>query len=64
MNPQTLAELRLRRAALEERAERLGAQWRRMPATATAVALGKEVKDLQSRAADYAAIIRVAEGMS
>lgn len=64
MNPQTLAELRLRQAQLSERAERLGAQWRRMPATEVAVALGKEVKDLQSRAADYAAIIRVAEGMS
>lgn len=64
VNPLTLAELRLRHAQLEERAERLEAQWRRMRATAAAVDLGKEVKALQSRAADYAAIIRVAEGMS
>ena len=64
MNPLTLAELRLRHAALSERAERLRAQWRTLPATARAVEMGKQVKALQERAADYAAIIRVVEGMS
>jgi hypothetical protein len=64
VSPQTLAELRLRRAQLEERAERMEARWRLMPATAKAVELGKEVKALKGRAADYAAILRVAEGMS
>lgn len=64
VSPQTLAELRLRRAQLDERAERLEAQWRLMPATAKAVEMGKQVKALKGRAADYAAIIRVAEGMS
>lgn len=64
MNALTIAELRLRQAQLDERATRLEAQWRRMRATAAAVDLGKEVKALQGRAADYAAIIRVAEGMS
>lgn len=64
MTPLTLAELRLRHAQLSERAERLEAHWRLMPATAKAVELGKEVKALKGRAADYAAIIRVAEGMS
>ena len=64
MNPRTIAELDLRRAQLAERASRLEAEWRKLPATARAVALGKEVKDLKERAADYAAIIRVAEGMS
>lgn len=64
MNALTLAELRLRQAQLAERAERLGAQWRRMPATAGAITLGKEVKALQERADDLTALIRVAEGMS
>lgn len=64
MNALTLKELRLRHAQLEERAERLEAHWRLMPMTAKAVELGKEVKALKDRAAVYAAIIRVAEGMS
>lgn len=64
MSPQTLAELRLRRAQLEERAERMEARWRLMPATAKAVELGKEVKALKGRAADYASLLRVAGGMS
>lgn len=64
VSPQTLAELRLSRARLDERAERLEARWRIMPATAKTVATGKEIKALRARAADYAAIIRVAEEMS
>lgn len=63
MNPLTLREMELRRAQLNEKAERLRAQWRRLPATAEAIETGKEVKALQERADDYAALVRVAEGM-
>jgi hypothetical protein len=61
MNPLTLRELRLRHAQLDERAECLRQQWRALPAGSSpsrAVALGKEVKDLQERADDYAALLR------
>jgi len=64
MNALTIAELKLRQATLAEKAERLRQQWRRMRATQAAVDLGKEVKALDERVADYAAIVRVAEGMS
>jgi hypothetical protein len=67
MNALTLKELRLHHAQLDERAERLRQRWRALPAGSSpsrAVALGKEVKDLQERADDIAALIRVAEGMS
>jgi sigma54-dependent transcription regulator len=64
VNPLTLSELRLRHAQLDERAERLRQQWRKMRPTAVAVDLGKEVRALDQRVADYAAIIRVAEGMT
>lgn len=65
MNALTLAELRLRHAQLEERAERVRQEWRGTTSTSTrALALGKETKALQERAADYAAIIRVAGEMS
>lgn len=67
MNPLTLKGIRLRQAQLEERAERLRQQWRALPAGSSpsrAVALGREVKDLQERADDYAALLRVAEGMT
>lgn len=65
MSPLTLAELRSKQAELALRAERKREEW----ATATAVGpraltLGKQVRALQKRADDYAAIIRVAEGMS
>lgn len=64
MNALTIAELRLRHAQLTEKAERLNAAWRRMRATDKAIVLGKEVKALQARADDYAAVLRVAEEMS
>jgi acyl-CoA reductase-like NAD-dependent aldehyde dehydrogenase len=64
MNPLTVKEMRLRQAQLDERAERLRQEWRRLPSTARAVELGKQVKALQERADDYAALLRVAEGMS
>lgn len=65
MNPLVLAELRLRHAQLAERAERLRQEWRGTTSTSPrALALDKQVTALQERANDYAAIIRVAEGMS
>jgi hypothetical protein len=65
MNPLTIAELRLRQAQLAERAERLRQDWRCAGATTPrAAALGKEVRALQTRADDYASVLRVAEGMS
>jgi hypothetical protein len=65
VNPLTLSELRLRHAQLDERAERLRQQWRGTSSTSPrALALGKQVMALQGQIADYAAIIRVAEGMS
>lgn len=63
MNALVIAELKLRQAQLSERAERKRQEWRGMRATVKAVALGKEVKALDERAADYAALLRVAEGM-
>lgn len=65
MNPLTIAELRLRHAQLAERAERLRQEWRGTSSTSPrALALGKQVTALQGRADDYAAVVRVAEGMS
>lgn len=65
MNALTLRELQLRHAQLEERAERLRQEWRQCGATSPRVlTLGKETKALQQRADDYAALLRVAEGMS
>lgn len=65
MTPLTLAELRTRQAELSLLAERRREEWR----TATAVgpralSLGKQVKALQRRADEYAALVRVAEGMT
>ncbi|MFF5471071.1 hypothetical protein [Streptomyces achromogenes] len=57
MNALTLAELRLRHAALTERAERLEQRWRTLPPTAKAVALGKEIKVLREQADDYKALL-------
>lgn len=63
MTPLTLAELRARHAELNLRAERKREEWRRLPATARAIDLGKQVKALDARAAEYAALLRIAEGM-
>ncbi len=65
MNALTQRELELRMAQLAERAERLRQDWRNAPSAGPrALALGKEVHALQERADDYAALARVAEGMS
>lgn len=63
MTSLTLAELRAQQANLALRAERKREEWRRLPATARALELGKQVKALDERAAEYAALVRVAEGM-
>lgn len=64
MTPLTLAELRFAQASLALKAEKLRDRWRSAPSTGpTASSLGKQVKSLQSRADEYAALIRVAEGM-
>lgn len=64
MSPLTLSELRLMQADLAHRAERLRAEWRTLPTGSRSLAMGKRVQDYQTRADDYLAIIRVAEGMS
>jgi uncharacterized protein YlxW (UPF0749 family) len=65
MNPLTLRELELRRAQLAERAEKRRQEWRSTSSVSPrALSLGKEVKALQERADDLAALLRVAEGMT
>ena len=65
MNPLTIREIDLRRAQLSERAERLRQEWRKTSAVSNrALELGREVKDLQARADDYAAVLRIAQEMS
>ncbi len=64
MSPLTLAALKTRQAALALSAERKREEWRRLPATARALELGKQVKALQARADEYRDLIRVAEGMT
>lgn len=58
MNALTVAELRLKHAQLTERAERLEQEWRTLPHTAKAVALGKKVKALREQAADYGELLK------
>lgn len=65
MTPLTLAELRFTQASLALKAEKLRDRWRTAPATGpVALSLGKQVKTVQARADEYAALLRVAEGMS
>lgn len=64
MTSLTLAELRAQQANLALRAERKREEWRSPAGAARALELGKQVKALDVRAAEYAALIRVAEGMS
>lgn len=65
MNALTIREIDLRRAQLSERAERLRQEWRKTSAVSNrALELGREVKDLQARADDYAAVLRIAQEMS
>lgn len=62
MNPLTLAELKLRHAELNHRAEKLRQEWRALPATARAIRLGKDIKALQERADDYGRLLEGLEG--
>ncbi|MFJ2176385.1 hypothetical protein ACIOHE_26275 [Streptomyces sp. NPDC087851] len=59
-----LKELRLRHATLDLKAERLRTEWRTVPATGPrAAALGRQVKEIQAQADNYAALIEAAEAM-
>lgn len=60
MNPLTLAELRAQHAQLNLRAEKLRQKWQTLPATPSAIRLGKEIKLLQERADDYGKILTAA----
>jgi hypothetical protein len=65
VNALTVAELRARQAELSLRAERKREEWTTAPAVGPrALFLGRQVRVLQTRADDYAALLRVAEGMS
>ncbi|MEW2498398.1 hypothetical protein AB0942_33430 [Streptomyces nodosus] len=62
MNALTMAELRLHQADLAHKAEKLRQEWRATTATSPkAAALGRQVKALQERADDYAALIKSLE---
>ncbi|RKN35965.1 hypothetical protein D7294_30510 [Streptomyces hoynatensis] len=61
MNPLTLAELSLRHSKLVEEAERLRLSWRRQPTGSRALAMGKRLRDLEQRAADYRRLLEMAE---
>lgn len=60
MNKLTLAELRLKQATLAEKAERLTATWRTLPSGAKSQAMHKQIKSLESRAADYHRVLELA----
>lgn len=65
MNARVIAELDLRRAQCANGAEKLRQQQRATPATSSrALALGKQVRDMQGMADEYAALLRVAKGMA
>lgn len=57
MNPLTIAELRLKHAQLTERAERLEQEWRTLPPTTKAIALGRKVRSLREQAKDYGELL-------
>ncbi|AXG81128.1 hypothetical protein [Streptomyces paludis] len=64
MTDLVLKELRFRHAQLDLRAERLRHVWRTLPATGPrAAALGRQVKEIQAQADNYAALIEKAEEM-
>lgn len=58
-NPQTLAELDHRRAALVVQAERLRASWRDSRATPRTAAMGRRLHDLDARVTDYVRLIEL-----
>lgn len=62
MNALTIAELKLKHAELNHRAERLRQNWQTLPATPSAIRLGKEIKLLQQRADDYGRLLDAVAG--
>jgi hypothetical protein len=64
MNALTLAELALQHATLNHRAEKLRQTWMTLPATPSAIRLGKEIKALQERADDYGRLLEQARETS
>jgi hypothetical protein len=58
VNALTLAELRKHQADLEWKAEKLRQEWRTLSVGNRASIMGRQVKALQERANDYAAIIK------
>lgn len=63
MTDLVLKELRQRHAQLELQAEKLRSAWRDLPTSARALAMGKQVKEIQRHADAYARLIKKAEGM-
>lgn len=62
MNPMTVQELRLKQAQLAHKAESLRQQQRAaLPTSPRFLALGRQVRDVQGRADDYAAILELVE---
>lgn len=62
MTDLVLKELRFKHAQLDLKAERLRTAWRTAPSTGTrALALGKQVKEIQAQADDYGRLIEAAE---
>jgi hypothetical protein len=58
VNALTLAELRKHQADLEWKAEKLRQEWRTLSVGNRTSIMGRQVKALQERANDYAAIIK------
>lgn len=64
MTDLVLKELRLRRAQLDLKAEKLRGEWRTTTATSPkAAALGRQVREIQAQADNYAALVERAEEM-
>lgn len=64
MTDLVLKELRFKHAQLDLKAERLRIAWRTAPSTGNrALMLGKQVKEVQAQADNYAALIEKAEEM-
>lgn len=61
MNALTLRELDLKHAQLNHRAEELRQKWMTLPATPSAIRLGKDIKVLQDRADDYGRLLERAK---
>jgi hypothetical protein len=57
VHPVTLAELRAKRGLLSMEAERLRASWRNQPVGKRSLGMGRRLKVLDQRVADYDLII-------